>query len=246
MFSSFIPAMLVGIRLLPIFVVAPILSFQRVPLTVRVILLMSLSIIFSSQVPLKFDDFIFEKLFSVFITEFVIGMSLAFGILSASAAIHTMGQLIDLQMGFSAATIFDPGSEMITSPTGELLTFAFVVVFFSLNMHHELLRGLNQLFHILPVGSSVIWQENWLKVLGSIYLLSFIIASPVIITLWLIDFSIAFVSRSLPQTPMYFIGLPVKVGLGILLLAWFLSNSAAPIYRLIESALGSWDLMFKV
>ena len=213
---------------------------------VRLLLVLSLGFVLSSTVDVMSVLNSGEQLLFIIFTEFLIGMSLAFGFHSASAAAHTMGQLVDLQMGFSAASIFDPSSQEIASPTGELLGMAVVIVFLSLNIHHDLLQGFAVLLEVLPPGSSIVWRESWLGILGVIYLTAFIVVSPLILSLWLIDFSMAFISRSLPQAPVYFIGLPVKVGLGILLVSWFLGQAMEPVHRLLTEALFSWNLMFKV
>ncbi len=245
MIASLLPAAFISFRFLPLFVVAPIASFQRVPLVVRIVLSIALAIILSGLIE---NAYLFqpEIIIAIFFTEFLIGMSLAFGFHAASAAVHTMGQLVDLQMGFSAASVFDPSSEEVASPTGELLSIMLIVVLFSANVHHDVLIGFARLIEVLPPGAPLQWQSNWLTILGLLYTTGFIILSPVLFTLWFIDFTMAFISRSLPQVPVYFIGLPVKVAIGILLLSWFFGQATGPLFRLLQEALVSWGLMFRV
>ena len=113
-------------------------------------------------------------------------------------------------------------------------------------MHHDLLHGFVSLLNILPLGSNIFINDAWLGILAGHFALGFIILSPVIISLWLIDLVLALISRSLPQAQIYFVGLPVKIGLGFFLLAWLMNNFIEPLHRLMLFALESWGLIFRV
>lgn len=241
-----LPIFLISFRLAPIFLIAPISSFRRVPLMVRIIFIFILSLLFNATLP---QTMILENgpsLWAMCFTEFLIGSSLAFSFHAASGAVQTMGQLVDIQMGFAAAAMFDPSTEQMISPTGEILTLTLLVSLITLNIHHDVILGLAKLFEILPPGSAIHWNSQWLKILGVHFVIGFIIVSPIILTLWFTDLTLAFISRSLPQAPIYFVGLPVKIGVGILMLGWFSRNALEPFLRLLTESLESWNLMFDV
>jgi len=239
-------ASLLFFRLLPIFVVAPVASFRRAPVLARVMLCVLLSLILAGNLPAASAGLAQQVSLVFFVQEFFAGMLLAFGLHAAVAVMQAFGQLIDFQVGFAAGAVFDPSSEQMASLTGELLTVALLVVFLVLNVHHDLLIGLNEFNKILPPGQTFGWNADGIFVFGGIFTLGFIIASPVIITLWLFDLGVAFVSRSLPQAQMYFVALPMKVGVGILALAWLSANLIHPFHRLLSRALSSWNAMFSV
>ncbi len=246
MFDVLYSTTLVFFRIAPLFLVAPISSFRRVPIYIRTILVVMLSIIFSSTLNVEGSYTNIASSGVLFFQEFLIGCSLAFSFHAASGAIQTMGQLVDLQVGFAAGTVFDPNTEQMMSPTGELLTLALMVMLVVLNVHHDILLALGKLFSVLPPGSGVEWSSQWLKILGVHFMLGFIVVSPVILSLWFVDLTMAFISRSLPQAPIYFVGLPVKVFVGIIMLAWFVNQAMEPFYRVLIQALESWNLMFEV
>ncbi len=238
--------MLISCRLLPIFIVTPIASFRRAPILVRTVLVMALAVILGmSQKSLIIANSA-ENYFGLFIGEFLIGMSLAFSFHTAAAAVNNMGQLIDLQIGFAAASLFDPNTAQMSTPAAKILTLGLMATFFSMNTHHDLLLGFSKLLAILPPGQPFSWNADWIKILGVFYTLGFIVVSPVIICLWFSDVVMSFISRALPQTPVYFVGLPVKIGIGILLLSWFLNQALEPFIRVLTQALSSWDLMFRI
>ncbi|VUD61799.1 hypothetical protein TDB9533_02896 [Thalassocella blandensis] len=237
---------LVAARLAPVFLVVPVSSFRRVPVYIRSILILVLALVLTST--LEFQVFYNDlaDFTQKFVKEFIIGASLAFSFHAATGALQTMGQLVDLQVGFAAGTVFDPNTEQMISPTGEILTLCLMVVLISLNVHHDILIGISKLFEVLPPGSHIEWNSQWLKILGIHFVLGFIVVSPVILTLWFVDLTLAFISRSMPQAPIYFVGLPVKVFIGIVMLAWFINQALEPLYRMLMQSFESWNLMFEV
>lgn len=244
--EALIPAVSVLMRLLPIFIVAPIAPFKRAPILVRVVVLIALALLLST----KMDGSVLAapqtSLTILLLSEFLIGASLAFSFHAAQAAMHTMGQLVDAQIGFSAAMLFDPSTQQAATPTAELLTMAVILVFLQFNVHYDLLIGFERLLHFIPVGAYPEWNSDWIKVIGTAYVLAFIIVSPIIFALWLIDLMLSFVSRSLPQAPIYFVALPIKVGIGIMILSWFFSHSLEALLRYLSNTLLSWEMMFRI
>ncbi len=240
-------ATLIFFRLLPIFVVAPVGAFRRVPVMVRVIVTIMLSLILTAGVlanETAKEQYVVN--FGNVLSEFLVGMSLAFSFHAATAAVQTMGQVIDMQIGFAAGALFDPSTEQMVSPTGEVFSLALVMVFVALDIHHDLLHAFSHMLSLLPPGAEVSWSENWFKILASHFVLGLIIVSPVILVLWLADLMLALVSRSLPQAQIYFVGLPAKIGIGLITLSWFVKNGLEPFNRLYIESLQSWNLMFEV
>lgn len=243
--SDFIAAtVLIWIRLLPLLVVAPIPPFERAPLLVRIVVTLSLAVALVSGLEISFSGSSITLL--QFFTEFLIGVTLAFSIHSAHAAMHTMGSLLDFQMGFAAASMFDPATSQMSTPVARLMGIGLIIAFLSSNLHYEILVGFSKVCTVLPPGKSIDWSREWLGNLGALYSLGFIVASPLIITLWLVDLSLAFISRSLPQAPIYFVGLPVKIGIGILLLSWFFNQALEPILQVFSGAINHWGSALKI
>ena len=54
---------------------------------------------------------------------------------------------------------------------------------------------------------------------GSMFTLGFLVASPVVVALWLADVVLGVLSRNMPQMNVMFLGFPVKVMLGLSILA---------------------------
>lgn len=237
--STFFTSALLSVRLLPLLVVAPIAPLARVPLTARVLLSMAIALIIGSSLAgLEVDKTV--PFFLLLLTEFLIGATLAFSIHSAHAALHSMGHVLDMQIGFSAASLLAPGTQHMSTPTAEVLSIAIIFVVFFTHIHQDLIIGFARICEIVPPGTSVAWNWAWLKVIGSLYMLGLLITGPVILVLWLTDVTLAFISRSLPQVPVYFIGLPVKIGVGLIAMSWLFTQALESIIRLLSASLDAW------
>jgi flagellar biosynthetic protein FliR len=218
MFSTFVvPALLISVRLLPLLVVMPVAVFSRVPVFVRGILALAFGIVLAAGLPQDTSASLSPA--SIF-SEFLAGMMLAFGIHVAIAALDMAGRLIDTQIGLNASGVFDPATSNVVGIVAEFFSLGFLMLFVTLDLHHVLLRAVSQMLVVLPPGKNPMpfLSTALLAQLGQQFLAAFLLASPVVFGLWLTDVAFAFLSRSMPQANIYFLALPVKLGLGLLLL----------------------------
>lgn len=228
-------ALLLSVRLLPILVVAPVVVFSRVPLTVRLILTLALAAIMSGALPSSDIKPSVEALFG----EFLLGAVMAFGFHAAHAGLDLAGKLIDAQIGLNAAGIFDPGTSNMSGLLAEFLAIAFSLLFIALDFHHALLRVFADLITVIPPGSvtAAALNVSFVSIMTQQFLLAFMLVVPITIGLWLTDASFAMLSRSMPQANVYFLALPVKLAVGVLLLLLTLPLIVQRIPLLFENAL---------
>ncbi|MCD6069489.1 MAG: Flagellar biosynthetic protein [Microvirga sp.] len=206
----------VFVRLTPLLVVMPVVVLGRIPVFVRLVVSLSLALVIAGTLPPPpGDGLVLQRLAG----EFLVGLSLAFGIHAASGALDFMGQMVDTQVGLNAAAVFNPISEGSSALVAELLALSMGLVFIGLDIHHAVLQVFSRLFDIVPVGRFDIatWTGQAVDVLGRQFLFAFIMMMPIIMGLWLADIGVAIASRSLPQANIYFLALPAKLALGFAL-----------------------------
>lgn len=229
--------MLISIRLLPLLVVSPIVFFARIPLTVRLMLSLTLAVVLASALP---DRPAFSVSMPMIAGEGLLGAAMAFGFHAGLAGFDMAGRLVDTQMGLNAAGIFDPNTANITSIVADILALAFAVLFVSLDMHHALLEMFSKVLVVIPPGSvsvSSLLSGSLVSLLTQQFLLAFMMVVPVVLGLWLTDMAFAFLSRSMPQANIYFLALPIKLGLGTFLLVLTLPTIVQRIPMLFDNAL---------
>jgi len=176
---------------------------------------------------------------SIIAGELLVGIIIAFGFHVASASLDFVGKLIDLQIGLNVSGVFDPSTATMSGMISELLGIAFTLVFLSLDMHHVLLRSIGEWLVIMPPAqvSTQILSLPMAAMLTQQFLIAFMLVVPIILGLWLTDIAFAFISRSMPQANIYFLALPVKLGVGFLLLLLTLPLIIQHLPRLFEQAL---------
>jgi len=229
---------LVSIRLLPLMVVSPIVFFSRIPLTIRLVLSLALASVFASALPSLQTP---ALSLPVLLGELMLGVVMAFGFHAAHAGLDMAGRLVDTQIGLNASGVFDPTTANVTSIIADFIGLAFALLFVVLDMHHELLRVISGMLLVIPPGSvsGVSLSGSLASVLTQQFLLAFMMLMPVILGLWLTDMAFALLSRSMPQANIYFLALPIKLGLGVFLLLLTLPMLVQRMPLLFEGALRS-------
>lgn len=172
-------------------------------------------------------------------SEFGIGMVFGLALMVPQAALHTAGWVLDVQAGMGAATLFNPGSQSdAQSLLGTALMLIGTVTFFALDLHLELYRGLVASAQALPIGGFGARPnlEGFLGLIGSSFLLALMVVAPVLLGLFAIDIGVAYATRSMPQANVYFLALPLKVLVAMLLLIAALRFSPALLMRLYHDA----------
>lgn len=229
-------ALLVSVRLLPLLVISPILLLSRIPLKVRVLLTLTLSVVLASGLnPVSAPVLSMP----VLLGELLLGALMAFGFHAAHAGLDLAGKLIDTQIGLNAAGVFDPGTANMSGLVAELLLWTLVCLFLVLDLHHDLLRVVAEVLSVTPPGSVSVsaLSLSLAAVMTQQFLLAFMMVVPVVLGLWLIDVAFALLSRSMPQANVYFLSLPVKLGIGLLILLMTLPTIVQRLPLLIENAL---------
>ncbi|HEM8407263.1 flagellar biosynthetic protein FliR [Acinetobacter baumannii] len=235
-FLEFTTVLLLSLRLLPIFVVMPLTIFTRAPIFFRLIIVLAISVILSGLVPIEHRVITIPLI----ISEFLLGIVLAFGFHTAFASLDLVGKLLDLQIGINTAGVFDPSSSHLNGVISDLLIAIAGVLFFILNLHYTLLNGLVALFRVIPLGSfnfQLLSIKKLVSLMGEQFIFAFIILLPVILGAWLVDIAFAIMSRSMPQANIYFLALPVKFIAGLVLLMLAMPMIVQNIPRLFDEPL---------
>lgn len=174
--------------------------------------------------------------------EFVLGLSLAFGVHLIFGVLRFMGRLVDMQIGFAAAGIIDPTTQNVEALLGSAMAFTALAMLFAWNVHHDLLRGLALSMQTVPLGAALLTvSPGWLMLLiGQQFVLGMLLVTPIVIGLLLVDLVVAYASRLMPQVNVYFISLPLKIGIGLVLTSITLQMAAQPLRRMFDAATSTW------
>lgn len=174
--------------------------------------------------------------------ELLLGGLLGFGILTAFGALALGGRLLDYQMGFGIATLFDPATRGHGSLMGAVFTMLGATIFLALDAHHTLIRGFSFAFQTVPIGSPLSVPIHLVMgQFGLMFVYGFILVAPAVCALMLMDLVIGFAARVMPQVNAYFVALPAKAFVGLLVTAISLRFSGGIVQSLFEKIFLYWQ-----
>lgn len=206
-----------------LFAVIPLFGGRSVPVRIKAATVFAMTLVFfpivKSSIPVLPTDSI--SLGILMFREALIGLTL--GLLSQVifSAVEFCGQIIGMQMGFSAAAQFDPtmGSQVsVMSMQQNLLA---TLLFMGLGMHHVFIRSIVESYSLVPVGTWHVSDELLKFVIlttSGVFVLAIKLAAPVMASLLAATVALGVMSRSFPQMNIFMMSFPLNIGLGFLVL----------------------------
>ncbi len=229
--------------------IAPVFGAREVPTQVKIGLSLLLSVVLlpiasPTLAPAGVPQTFFA-LVAPIAGQAVIGLILGFVVSLLLTAVQMAGAILDLQVGFSLAQTLNPALGQMVTPISQFMYLYALLLFLLANGHYILLTALARSFVLLPVTSLGLSSDSFLKFVSDITLATLVsaikIAAPAAGILVVIDLSFAFLSRAVPQMNVFFVGLPVKVLVGLSLLVVVLPLTAYMIGQMVTGS--QYDLL---
>ncbi len=215
--------MLILARIAGLMIEAPLFSARTIPASAKTALAIWVTSVLWFVLPIaqKLPDGGLPFVFLI-INEVTIGFLIGFICHIFFAAVQSSGDFIDLQMGLSIASAFDPSTGGMVSIIGRLSFYLALVVFVIINGHHMLFAAVANSFSVLPIGTPINITGGLVIQLIStgtaMLLIAVQLATPVIILVFLSDFSFGIISRVAPQVNVFQLGFQVKPTLGLIVI----------------------------
>jgi flagellar biosynthetic protein FliR len=215
--------LLIILRVSGIIVVAPVFGHRSVPSMLKAGLILLISIVLLPTVAAPVD--IPPELWAMsgmLIKEIAAGLMIGFASLLLFIAIQFAGNLIGLQMGFGIVNVIDPNSQEQVPLIGEFQFLLAMLIFLSLDGHHMVLSAIAGSFAVIPLGKITFTQisaEIITRAVVDTIALAIKLGAPCIVTLFLLDVSLGIVARTVPQMNIFIVGFPLKISVGLFMLA---------------------------
>jgi len=209
--------LLVFVRIASFMVSAPVFSGQQIPATYKIGFSAVLSIICVSTIKPLIHEPDQWTLFLLILKEFMVGIVLGLTANILFYAVQLAGSLMDIQIGFSMASLFDPTFGTTAQLTGRLQNILAMLVLFTTDAHHLLIQGILSSFDWVPVLSFVpSWSDGrlstfLLQCLIQMFMIGFMMAAPIIGTLFVVDAAIGIIARTVPQMNIFVVAPPIKI-----------------------------------
>ncbi|MCJ2164026.1 MULTISPECIES: flagellar biosynthetic protein FliR [unclassified Pseudodesulfovibrio] len=162
----------------------------------------------------------------MFIGELILGLILGLLVNFLFAAVQLGGQIIGFQMGFAMVNVMDPITGTSNAVSAHFLYMCTMLTFLVLNGHLFLLKAVGMSFEHIPPGTLLLnptLANDIFKFSNLMFTLAIKIAAPVMAALFLVDLSLALISRAAPQLHVLVLGFPIKITVGFFFLGFIFS-----------------------
>ena len=222
--------MLVFSRAGGLLALAPAFSAQSVPVIIRVALAFLLATVFHGLVPLPKEVPNHFLLFVLAIGhEIIVGLLMGFAVRFIFYALEIAGQIMATEIGLMMSTSMDPVTHAETSPVTTALSYLGIVIFFVSGAHHLMFMAFLRSFELVPAAAGnfdprvadVVVRES-----GKIFLLAVQMAAPLIAINFLVNFSLAILSRAAPTINAFLLSIPIQIFAGLTVLSMVIGLAA--------------------
>ncbi|MHC4881803.1 MAG: flagellar biosynthetic protein FliR [Planctomycetota bacterium] len=206
---------------------SPLFSWQAIPVRSKVTMALLISAFFAAITPCQFtsENMALIEVILLIANEFLYGLAMGLVAYCLFAVVRVSGQIIARQMGLTMANILDPFSGEQSLTLGMLLEIVFILLLFATGSHHLLIQVLSRSFQVFEPGltpQAGTLVESVLKASSSLLMLSLQMSAPLLAAFLLLMVVLAFMARVAPEANILFLSMPIRVGLGMVMLAVFI------------------------
>lgn len=220
--AQFETFLLVFVRVSAMLFIFPIFSAPQIPILARLGLAGLISFILFKVVPvLPASPGLYELALGV-LCQIVLGLIVGFVASLVFTGIQFAGELIDLQIGFAVANVLNPATQQQVTIIGEFELAIATLIFLATDSHFFLLQGIAGSFTLIPlplINLDPSVAGNIVLFVAQAFFIVFKIAAPISVALFLTNVALAFAARVAPQMNVFVIGLPLQIGVGLIMMA---------------------------
>lgn len=229
------------LRILSVFMSAPVLSQRSVPVRVKVSLAFIITVCCQASLP-EMPQIPLDSSLAVLVVvqQVLVGVTIGFAARIVFAAIEFAGEIIGLQMGLNFAGFFDPATMGQTTAMSRFYGTIAVLLFIVINGHLLLIAAVCESFQAFPVGPEpfaflrAVAPHTWG---AQVFQLGLWIALPMIAMLLFVNLVLGVISRVSQQMNIFSIGFPITVSVGLVGALMTLPLMQAPFTMALEQML---------
>jgi len=237
------------VRIGAFLMVMPLVGGSFVPIRVRLLLAIALTIAIAPTLPTTAtQDVLSAAGLVTMIQEIGIGVVMGFLVQLVFDAIALGGQVIGMSMGLGFAVFLDRARGVSVPVLGQLFLMVGMLVFLALDGHLAMIQLLAKSFQAWPIASQGLTVPIIAELLawtGNLFIFGLKVALPAITALLVVNLSFGVMSRAAPTLNLFAVGFPVAMlsgfaviflNMGVLVenVSNFLTLSISAISQLLE------------
>lgn len=240
---SFEYFLLILVRISAFVFVAPLYGQQGVPNQTKIGLSIFVAILLNGVVAhpdLNYTGVIGYAI--CVLKEGITGVLIGFAAYICNSIIFLAGSLIDMDIGLSMATEFNPDNNMQITISGNFYYYLIMLLLIVSNMHVYILRAACDSFSLIPIGGAVFeWDSlmnSMMRYMGDLIIIGFRIFLPVFACIMILNCILGVMAKVAPQMNMFSVGIQMKILVGfaaVFLTLFMLPGVADMIFKEIRT-----------
>lgn len=229
--ANFEILILIVVRISCFVSVAPFFGTSNTPARVKIGLSVLVSLLIYGIVDKTAIEYTGVMGYAVIVLkEGITGLLIGFAANICNSIILFAGNIIDMDIGLSMATEFDPTMNSQVTITGNLYNYFILLLLVVTDMHHVILRAVVDSFTVILVNGQIF---DWNSLAGSmvtfmtdLFVIAFRIFLPIFACMMILNCILGIMAKVAPQMNMFAVGMQMKVLLGIVIM--FLTVTLLP------------------
>jgi len=241
--------LMVLFRLAGLFIFAPMFGSRLVPPQVKALLALVLAFCVYPMVPAQAPLPLSLSTLAVSVGgEMLIGLAIGYGASLPLIAMQMAGLLMGQQLGLGLAQVFNPDTESETSVLGQGLFMMALIIFLAIGGDHAMIGAVVDSFAHVPLGGHAPDGGGIVSVivglLAAMTELAVRVAAPLLCLVFLETVAMGFIAKTVPQLNILSMGFPLRIILGLWLIAAVMIVTADPLSAAMGEAVGSMAGLF--
>ena len=153
--------------------------------------------------------------------ELLIGAVLGLTARLAISALQVAGSIVAQQLGLGFVTAVDPTQGQQGVIVGNFLTVLGITLLFATDLHHLLIAALHDSYALFRPGELPLTGDVaaiTVRTIGAAFRIGVQLSAPFLVFGLVFNLSLGVLSRLMPQMQVFFIGLPLSILLGFVVL----------------------------
>jgi flagellar biosynthetic protein FliR len=172
--------------------------------------------------------------------ELLVGAVLGMTARLTIAALQVTGSVVAQQLGLGFVTAVDPTQGQQGVILGNFLTILGIALLFATNLHHLVIAALDDSYTLFVPGEVPLTGDMaalMTRTLAGAFRVGVQLSAPFLVFGLLFNLGLGLLSRLMPQMQVFFVGMPLSILAGLMMLFLLLSAMMGTYMNSVESVL---------
>ena len=224
--ATLLAFLLVLCRVGGLFIFVPLPGIQSAPEMLRAIMAVSFTLALSSRWPVNLTHAPgLGELIGWIVTEAALGLAVGLVVAVVAEAFQMGAQILSLHAGYSFASTIDPSTQADSTVLVVIAQLIAGLLFFAMGFDHRIFVIFSQSLETYPPGSFTVplsFADKIIPMGATIFSTGFRLVLPIVALLIMVDVALASLGRLNAQLQLLIMAFPVKMLIGLGLLAWIM------------------------